>query len=109
MGLPKGTHLGWDVIVPGTAQKDKQTQYPALEAWISESLESLSKHLCKYGLEDKGRTGERWQKTTVAVPWHLARLGVFLPSWSLSREGCTAHTGVSNVWNGTLPWPVYLL
>lgn len=32
MGLPKGTHHGWDVIVLGTAQKDKQTQYPAPEA-----------------------------------------------------------------------------
>lgn len=32
MGLPRGTHGGWDVIVPGTARKDKQTQYAAPEA-----------------------------------------------------------------------------
>lgn len=32
MGLPKSTHHGWDVVVLGTAKKDRQTQYPALEA-----------------------------------------------------------------------------
>lgn len=31
-GTAQGTHCGWDVAVLGTAQKDKQTQYPALKA-----------------------------------------------------------------------------
>lgn len=31
-----------------------------------------------------------------------------VPSWRLSREGCTAHGGISNVHHGTFPRPVHL-
>lgn len=83
---PIRTHRGWDVIVLGTAQKDKQTILPLrLE---SLNLLNLSQIIsANTGSRTKAKLGNN-DKTTVMVRGHLAWLSGFMPSWSLSGEGC---------------------